>query len=158
MPPEDSETVRRATALLHTTGEVPEVKLNRWRLKITGKKAGKTLRLSYRDLSAMEQETRNVGLICPGAFTDRADWGGVPLSTILEIAGIQADYEKVGVVGLDGFEASFTSEEVDNHWIILALNVNGVTLPPEHGFPVRIVAEDILGGKWVKWIDYIQID
>jgi tungstate transport system ATP-binding protein len=38
------------------------------------------------------------------------------------------------------------------------IEVNGVTLPPEHGFPLRVVAEDIPGGRWVKWIDYLQID
>jgi sulfoxide reductase catalytic subunit YedY len=155
---EDPEKVRKATALLHITGEAPEVNLSRWRLRIMGVKVGKSVRLSYNDLLALEQETRNVVLVCPGAFSDRADWEGVPLSTILEMASIQEDYKKLMFIGLDGFTADFTKEDVENHWIILALKVNGVTLPPEHGFPVRIVAEDILGGKWVKWIDYIQID
>ena len=39
--------------------------------------------------------------------------------------------------------------ELDEHLIFMALKVNGVTLPGEHGFPVRVV--------WVKWIDYIEI-
>ena len=38
-----------------------------------------------------------------------------------------------------------------------ALNVDGVTLPKEHGYPVRLVAEDISGGKWVKRIDSIEV-
>jgi DMSO/TMAO reductase YedYZ molybdopterin-dependent catalytic subunit len=155
---EDPDAVRKATALLHTTGEAPEVDLRRWRLKVTGKKTGKTIRLSYRKLAALEQVKRNVVLICPGAFTDRADWEGVPLSTLMEMARIREDFEKIMVFGLDGYAASFTREEVENNTIFLALKVNGVTLPPEHGFPVRIVAEDILGGRWVKWIDYIRID
>jgi DMSO/TMAO reductase YedYZ molybdopterin-dependent catalytic subunit len=82
----------------------------------------------------------------------------VPLSIILEIAEIHGDYDEIMFSGLDGFTSTITREDADNHWIILALKVNGVTLPPEHGFPVRIIAEDILGGKWVKWIDYIKID
>jgi DMSO/TMAO reductase YedYZ molybdopterin-dependent catalytic subunit len=155
---EDPELVRKATALLHITGEAPEVNFNRWRLRVVGEKVEKSLRLPYWELSALRQEKRNVVLVCPGAFTDRADWEGVPLSIILEMAGIEGDYDEIVFVGLDGFKATFTKNDVDNHWIILALKVNGVTLPPEHGFPVRVVAEDILGGKWVKWIDYIKID
>ena len=155
---EDPETVRKATALLHTTGEAPEVNLRRWRLKVTGEKVGNSLRLSYRDLSDMEQVSRNATLICTGAFTDNADWEGVPLAALMEAAEVREDYEKITVYALDGYAAFFTREEVENHFVILALRVNGVTLPPEHGFPLRVVAEDIPGGRWVKWIDYLQID
>jgi DMSO/TMAO reductase YedYZ molybdopterin-dependent catalytic subunit len=46
---------------------------------------------------------------------------------------------------------------MENHLIFLALKVNGVTLPKEHGYPIRLVAEDVTGGKWVKWIDSIEV-
>jgi DMSO/TMAO reductase YedYZ molybdopterin-dependent catalytic subunit len=155
---EDPETVHRATALLHTTGEAPEVNFRRWRLKVTGEKVGNPLRLTYADLAGMEQVSRNATLICTGAFTDNADWEGVPLAAVLEACEVQEDYEKITVYALDGYAAFFTRDEVETHFIILALKVNGVNLPPEHGFPLRIVAEDIPGGRWVKWIDYLQID
>jgi sulfoxide reductase catalytic subunit YedY len=70
---------------------------------------------------------------------------------------VRDDYETVRVVGLDGYTGMFSKEEVEEHLIFLALKVNGVTLPREHGFPIRVVAEDILEGKWVKWIDYMVI-
>ena len=154
---EDPEKVHVATALLHETGTPPEVNLRTWRLKVKGAGVERPLRLSYDTLLAMERVDRNVILICPGAFTDRADWEGVPLTSVMKKAGVSDDYETVMVVGLDGFSGMFSREEVDGHLIFLALKVNGVTLPREHGFPVRIVAEDILGGKWVKCIDYIEI-
>jgi sulfoxide reductase catalytic subunit YedY len=157
-PGESDESVRKATALLHVTGTPQEVTIRRWRLKINGDKAGKTLRISYPKLLAMETVARNVALVCPGAFSDRADWEGVPLKHLMEMAKVDGSYERVMVVGLDGFTGIFTREEVENHLIFLATKVNGVTLPAEHGNPVRIVAEDILGGRWIKWIDYIQID
>jgi len=47
---------------------------------------------------------------------------------------------------------------VENLFIILALRVNGKKLPQEHGFPVRVVAEDVYGGRWVKWLRSIQIN
>jgi sulfoxide reductase catalytic subunit YedY len=157
-PGESEEAVREATALLHATGTPQEVNIRRWRLKITGDKAGKTLRISYSRLLAMERVSRNVALVCPGAFSDRADWEGVPLKHLMEMAKVDGSYETVMVMGLDGFSGIFTKEEVEHHLIFLATKVNGVTLPSEHGYPVRIVAEDIPGGRWIKWIDYIQID
>ena len=154
---DDPKKVKQATALLHETGEAPDVNLRTWRLKVKGKSVSNPLRLSYWELSEMEMVNRNVVLVCPGAFSDRADWEGVPLDVILDKAEVSDDYTTLMVVGLDGFTGMFSKKEVDEHLIFLALKVNGVTLPKEHGFPVRIVAEDILGGKWVKWIDYIEI-
>jgi sulfoxide reductase catalytic subunit YedY len=153
----DPEKVKQATALLHETGEAPDFNFRTWRLKVKGKSVSNTLKLSYGELSEMEMVNRNVVLVCPGAFSDRADWEGVPLNIILDMAEVSNDYTTLKVVGLDGFTGMFSRKEVDEHLIFLALKVNGVTLPKEHGFPVRIVAEDILGGKWVKWIDYIEI-
>jgi DMSO/TMAO reductase YedYZ molybdopterin-dependent catalytic subunit len=153
----EADEVKRATALLHITGEAQQVNLRTWRLKVKGDSVGNPLRLSYNELLEMEMVKRNTVLVCPGAFSDRADWEGVPLETILEMAEIREDFTTLMVVGLDGFTGMFSREEVEEHFIFLALKVNGVTLPSEHGFPVRIVAEDILGGKWVKWIDYIEV-
>ncbi|MCX7038431.1 MAG: molybdopterin-dependent oxidoreductase [Spirochaetes bacterium] len=36
--------------------------------------------------------------------------------------------------------------------------MNGETLPAAHGFPVRLVAEDIYGSRWVKWVTEMQVD
>jgi sulfoxide reductase catalytic subunit YedY len=156
-PRDDPEKVKQATALLHETGEPQDVNLRTWRLQVKGSSVDNPLRLSYRDLLEMEMIKRNAVVVCPGAFSDRADWEGVHLETILRMAEVHDDYTTLMVVGLDGFTGMFSREEIDNHVIFLALKVNGVTLPKEHGFPVRVVAEDILGGKWVKWIDYIEI-
>jgi len=98
-----------------------------------------------------------VTLICPGVFTDNAEWEGVSLSAILDQARIRGGYKRVTVHGLDGYRSHFSPEEIERSLIFLALKVNGVTLPTEHGFPARIVAEEISGGKWVKWVDRIEV-
>ncbi|MDM7918758.1 MAG: molybdopterin-dependent oxidoreductase [Methanosarcina sp.] len=41
--------------------------------------------------------------------------------------------------------------------IILAYRLNDVTLPPERGFPLQLVAEDKYGYKWAKWIVRIEL-
>jgi sulfoxide reductase catalytic subunit YedY len=100
---------------------------------------------------------KEVTLVCPGFFTDYAEWEGVPLSDILDQARIQKDYKRVTIHGLDGYRNSISAKEIDTHLIFLALKVNGVVLPKEHGYPVRIVAEDLTGGTWVKWVNRIEV-
>jgi len=39
----------------------------------------------------------------------------------------------------------------------MAYAMNGVTLPPERGFPFQLVAEDRWGYKWAKWIETIEL-
>jgi sulfoxide reductase catalytic subunit YedY len=40
----------------------------------------------------------------------------------------------------------------------LASQVNGATLPPKHGFPLRVVAEGYYGAEWVKYVDSIPVE
>ncbi len=71
---------------------------------------------------------KRVLLICPAVFADHAEWEGVPLK-----------------------------EEVESHLPYLALKVNVQPLPLQHGYPVRLVAEGLYGGHWVKWLAAIEV-
>lgn len=143
---------------LNTTGTPQQVDISTWRLEIRGPKAGNPQSLSYTDLLQMEMVKKKVILICPGFFVDYVEWEGVSLSTILEKAGIGDGYKKITFQGLDGYSSRFSREEVEAHLLFLALKVNGKRLPKDHGFPVRLVAEDILGGRWVKWVSTIEVE
>jgi len=154
---ETPEMVYEATKDLHTTGTPQDVNIKTWHLRVNGEKIETALSLSYDDLKKMSMVKKKVTLVCPGVFTDHAEWEGVLLSDILDRARIQDGYKQVIVHGLDGYWSYFSPEEIDTHLIFLALKVNGVTLPREHGYPVRIVAEDLTGGKWVKWVNRIEV-
>ena len=39
----------------------------------------------------------------------------------------------------------------------MAYRMNGVTMPPEGGFPFSLVAESKWGYKWIKWITGIEL-
>ncbi len=41
--------------------------------------------------------------------------------------------------------------------VFLAYEVNGETLPAEHGYPIRLVARHQYGNVWVKWIEHIEV-
>jgi DMSO/TMAO reductase YedYZ molybdopterin-dependent catalytic subunit len=142
---------------LHTTGSPQKVNINTWRLEVKGQGLKNPRSLSYEDLLKMEMVKKRVILICPGFFVDYAEWQGVPLSSILEGAGVKDDYKTITFHALDGYSSSFSRDEVENNLLFLAVKVNGQTIPEEHGFPVRLVAEDILGGRWVKWIKSIEV-
>ena len=150
--------VYSATKNLHTTGKPQDVNIMTWRLRVEGEKIVTAFSFSYEELKKMNMVKKEVVLICPGAFIDNAEWEGVLLSDILAKAGIQDDYKKITVHGLDGYSSSFSHEQIDTHLIFLALKVNGVTLPRKHGYPVRIVAEEMDGNKWVKWVDRIEVE
>jgi sulfoxide reductase catalytic subunit YedY len=144
---------------LNTTGGVPpDIDIGTWRLSVSGKKVKNPLSLGYGDLESMTQVKKRVILICPGVFVDHAEWEGVPLGDILEAAKVRAGYDRVTLRSEDGFSSSFTAEQVRENLMFLAMKVNGVVLPREHGFPVRLVAEDILGGSWVKWVKSITVE
>jgi len=146
---------------LNTTGVPPkDFDLSSWHLEVKGKSVGKELQLSYEELQKLPMVKKKVLLICPGFFADYAEWEGVPLREILKLAEV-TEYQKILFVGLDGYTASFSKEELEGgklDLLFLALRVNGETLPKEHGFPVRLVAEDFYGGRWVKWIREIVVE
>lgn len=143
---------------LHKTGTPRDIDVSKWTLEVTGKGIVRPLYLSYNELKRMGQKREKVLLICPGFFADYAEWEGVPLETVLDRACVGSDYEKVVVKSIDGYKKSFSREQVDQRLIFLALKVNGEVLPKEHGFPARLVAKDLYGDRWVKWITSIEVN
>jgi sulfoxide reductase catalytic subunit YedY len=144
---------------LHKTG-TPQVvdDLSTWRLELRGTALENPLSLTYAQLAAMPMVKKKVLLICPGFFADYVEWEGVMVSALLEKAKARSGYSTVVFTSWDGYAGRFTREEIDSHMVFLALRVNGQTLPAEHGFPVRLVAEDIYGGRWVKWVTEMRVD
>ena len=49
-------------------------------------------------------------------------------------------------------------EDVLSDTVFLAYGVNGKTLPQEHGFPLRVVAEGTYGSDWVKYVYGLEVE
>jgi DMSO/TMAO reductase YedYZ molybdopterin-dependent catalytic subunit len=144
---------------LHPTGSPLLINdISQWRLHVKGAALDAPLELSYADLQSMPTVTKKVLLVCPGFFADFVEWEGVPLSALLDTAGARQTWSRVVFTSWDGYPGRFDREEADAHLLFLALKVNGETLPVEHGFPVRLVAEHLYGGRWVKWITSVTVD
>jgi len=142
---------------LHSTGTPQSVDLPSWRLTVSGKGVTTALSLTYGELSKLPMVKKRVLLICPGFFYDYLEWEGVPLQALLEKAGV-GDYARVVFASVDGYKADFKKTEVQTGLIMVALKDNGVPLPRAHGFPARVVAEGVYGGRWVKYLTSITLE
>ena len=96
-----------------------------------------------------------------------AEWRGVLLSEVLDRAGITKDAVDVLPEGLD---ANVLAGGVDLGKVrrplpvdkalddvLLAYEMNGVPLPPDHGFPVRLVVPGWVGIASIKWLGQIEV-
>src|SRR5205814_8290808 len=95
-----------------------------------------------------------------------AEWGGTPLRPLLEEAGMLDGAVDVLFTGLDrGWEAdveqfyerSLSTADALHDDVLLAWELNGVPLPPQHGFPLRLVVPGWYGMTNVKWLARIEL-
>ena len=142
---------------LHSTGTPQSVDLSSWRLAVSGKGVPTPLSLTYDQLSKLPIVKKRVLLICPGFFYDYLEWEGVPLQALLEKAGVR-DYARVVFTSVDRYTGEFTKAEVQTGLIMVAIRDNGVPLPRAHGFPARVVAEGVYGGRWVKYLTAVTVE
>ena len=144
---------------VQTTGTPQKIDdISSWRLTVKGSGLAHEASITYKDLVSLPLVKKNVLLICPGFFAGYVEWEGVPLRVLLERLGAATDYKSVSFQAYDGYSERFSRKDVMEHLFLLAVKASGTILPPEHGYPVRLVAEDFYGGRWVKWITEIHLD
>src|SRR6201991_2710764 len=88
-----------------------------------------------------------------------AEWTGVRLRDLLEPAGITPKAREVMPEGLDEIRAR-RPLPLDKAWAddtVVALAMNGEVLPPDHGFPARLVVSGWLGAASIKWLGRIEV-
>jgi DMSO/TMAO reductase YedYZ molybdopterin-dependent catalytic subunit len=95
-----------------------------------------------------------------------AEWTGTPLWPILEEAGIRPGAAEVVFHGADrgiqgdeeqSYARSLTIEEVRRPEVILAWEMNGRPLEPQHGHPLRLLVPGWYGMTSVKWLTGIEV-
>jgi DMSO/TMAO reductase YedYZ molybdopterin-dependent catalytic subunit len=93
-----------------------------------------------------------------------AEWTGARLAPVLEEAGVGAKAIEVLFAGLDrGFEngveqiyeRSLTLADAMRGEVLLAYEINGQPLSPQHGFPLRLIVPAWYGMTNVKWLSRI---
>ncbi len=153
-----------------------------WRLRVDGR-VGHELSLSLDELRSRPAVTLAVTLECAGngraALSPRplsqpwlleavgtAEWTGTPLRALLDEAGVGEDAADVLFRALDRgveggeeqqFERSLPLAEALREEVLLAYAMNGRPLPPQHGFPLRLVVPGWYGMTSVKWVERITV-
>jgi DMSO/TMAO reductase YedYZ molybdopterin-dependent catalytic subunit len=167
---------------LLTHFDIPEVDVATWRLEIGGL-VERPLSLSLDELRARPAREVAVTMECAGngrvhiephvvsqpwllEAVGTARWRGTPVAPLLEEAGVRDGAVEVLFTGLDrgvdggeeqAYERSLLVTAVREGEALLAYEVNGVPLPPQHGYPLRLVVPGWYGMTSVKWLSRIAV-
>jgi len=148
---------------IDTALSVPSVDLDTWSLKITGM-VDRPYELTYDDLLDLPMVERYVTLSCVsnqvgGDLVGNAKWLGVPLTDVLDRAGVQQGADQIVGRSLDGFTIGFPTEVAfDGREALVAVGMNDEPLPFDHGFPARLVVAGLYGYvSATKWLADIEL-
>jgi DMSO/TMAO reductase YedYZ molybdopterin-dependent catalytic subunit len=167
---------------LLTHFDIPAVDPSTWELTVGGQ-VEKALRLTLDDVKARRSVTLAVTLECAGngraRLTPRplsqpwlgeavgtAEWTGTPLGPLLAEAGLLPGASDVVFTGLDRgvqrgveqhYERSLSVADAKREEVLLAYAINGAPLPPQHGFPLRLIVPGWYGMTHVKWLRSITV-
>jgi DMSO/TMAO reductase YedYZ molybdopterin-dependent catalytic subunit len=113
-----------------------------------------------------------VGLRWEQGGVGNAEWTGVPLAEVLKRAGVKDAAVEVVLAGSDKgkfdppdqktpgvipFARSLPVKKAKQPEVLLAYQMNGKELPPEHGHPVRVVVPGWYGMASVKWLKRLLV-
>jgi DMSO/TMAO reductase YedYZ molybdopterin-dependent catalytic subunit len=162
---------------LLTHYDIPAIDAASWRLRVDGG-AGDALELSLAELRAMPAVTRQVTMECAGngrALLDprplsqpwlleavgTSEWTGVAVADVLAQVNVKEGVVEIVFSGADrgvehgveqNYQRSLPIEVAAGPDAMLAFAVNGMALPPQHGFPLRLVVTGWYGMTNVKWL------
>jgi sulfane dehydrogenase subunit SoxC len=160
--------------------DVPGVDAADWRLAVSGQRE---LSFGLDELRARPALEVTATMECAGNGRARLEpraisqpwlleavgtgrWTGTPLAPLLQEAGLGDGAVEVLFTGLDRgieggeeqpFQRSLPLDEALRDDVLLAYGLNGAPLPPQHGFPLRLLVPGWYGMTNVKWLDRIEV-
>jgi len=138
--------------ILIVTFITPQVALatTRWDLKITSPN-GTTTGITYEELLALPETNVTANLACYGTPIAYGDWQGVRLSDILNQAGLDPSVASIDFLAQDGYTVSIPIDTAMRQDVIVAYDMNGVSLPET----LRLVVPGANGNIWISMITAI---
>ena len=158
--------------------DIPVVDPAAFRLEVGGA-VERTLTLSLDELRSRERVEMPITFECAGngralleprplsqpwltEAVGTAEWAGAPLAPLLDEAGVPPEAVEAVFAGLDrGIEGGEEQDYerampvADLGEALLAYEMNGAPLPPQHGYPLRLVVPGWYGMQNVKWLNRI---
>jgi DMSO/TMAO reductase YedYZ molybdopterin-dependent catalytic subunit len=162
--------------------DIPAVDAASWRLEVDGL-VETPLALSIDDIRRLPAVELAVTMECAGngrahvephvisqpwllEAVGTARWRGTPVATLLGEAGLRKGASDVLFTGLDrgveggevqDYARSVPLAELLEGEALLAYEINGLPLPPQHGFPLRLLVPGWYGMTSVKWLARITV-
>jgi DMSO/TMAO reductase YedYZ molybdopterin-dependent catalytic subunit len=133
-----------------------------WSLSVHGM-VDHPLKLDLPALRALPATTQYVTLECisnnvGGDQISTGQFAGPSLQSILTMAGAQAGASLVAFRSRDAYAESLPlSLVMQSPEILVAHSLGGAPLPPQHGFPARILVPGHYGMKGPKWVEEIEV-
>ena len=133
-----------------------------WQMHITGLIAKQIPPLRLADLTAMEAVKAMRTLKCIGdpigtEQMSNANWKGIRLRDLLAKVEPKPEAKVVVFRCADGYHTAIPLADAMHSETLLAYEMNGVPLPTEHGFPIRLLNPGHYGTKNPKWIVNIHL-
>jgi DMSO/TMAO reductase YedYZ molybdopterin-dependent catalytic subunit len=149
---------------IDTALQVPVVDPATWSLKVTGM-VEREVTITFDELLALPLTEHTVTLMCVsnevgGDLVGTATWLGYPIRSLLAKAGPLPGADMVLSTSIDGFTAGSPLDVLleEDRESLLAVGMNGVPLPIEHGFPVRLVVPGLYGYvSATKWVTELKV-
>jgi len=128
-----------------------------YRLTVDGL-VGRSAEYTYSEVtSGFPAYEKVVRLDCVEGWGATILWEGVLVGDVIAASGPTSAANTVIFHAADGYTTSLPLSYLLERDILMAYRMNGVTLPPERGFPFQLVAEDKWGYKWCRWIERIEL-
>jgi DMSO/TMAO reductase YedYZ molybdopterin-dependent catalytic subunit len=139
----------------------PDVDPARWRLAVGGL-VDEPFELTYDDLLAFPLVEQHATLACisnpvGGDLISTATWTGARVADLLERARPRTGAVEVVFRAIGGYSDSLPIADAMRPVTLLAVGMNGRTLPRAHGFPARLLAPGYFGMKQPKWLASIEV-
>ena len=157
--------------------DIPAADKASWTVQVDGL-VDRPLTLSVDDLRSRPAVTRPVTMECAGngralmppraesqpwllEAVGNSEWTGTALSPILEESGLGPDAVALVFTGADhgiqgdveqDYQWGFSLADIVRDDVLLAYELNGAPLPPQHGYPVRLLVPGWYGMCCVKWL------
>ena len=127
-----------------------------WRLSVEGLVA-RPGSFSLAELKRFPSRTQITRHTCEEGWSAIGEWTGVPLSRVLDAAGMLPEARFVSFYSYDDWADSIDLLDALHPQTILAYGMNGRDLPVPHGAPVRLRVETQMGYKSMKYLERIVV-
>jgi DMSO/TMAO reductase YedYZ molybdopterin-dependent catalytic subunit len=139
----------------------PVVDSSSWRLVIDGL-VSLPRSYTHSELQARADAEEHITLECVsnevgGDLISTARWEGIRLADLLRDADPEASADWVAFTCADEYTVAVPRAKAEEMTTLVALGMNGIPLPGNHGFPARVVVPDLYGMFSAKWLTRITL-